>query len=74
MPYRVAWAAFLAPALALAQTIPTETRISNLEAAVKSAQSAGDNAWMLVSAVFVIVFNLAADIIYGLLDPRIRIR
>jgi peptide/nickel transport system permease protein len=31
-------------------------------------------AWMLVSAVFVILFNLVADIVYGLLDPRIRQR
>ena len=31
-------------------------------------------AWMLVTAVFVILFNLAADIVYGLLDPRIRQR
>src|SRR6266850_7116577 len=56
MPNRI-WAALLAftPTLALAQSIPpaTETRIANLEAAVKSAQSAGDNAWMLVSAALV---------------------
>jgi peptide/nickel transport system permease protein len=29
-------------------------------------------AWLLVSAVIVIVFNLAADLLYGVLDPRIR--
>jgi peptide/nickel transport system permease protein len=29
-------------------------------------------AWLLVSATMVIVFNLLADIIYGYLDPRIR--
>jgi peptide/nickel transport system permease protein len=29
-------------------------------------------AWMLVSALFVIVFNLVADVLYGVLDPRIR--
>src|SRR5580692_9304086 len=59
MPYRVVWAAFLAPALALAQSIPpaTETRIRDLEAAVKSAQSAGDNAWMLVSAALVLMMT-----------------
>jgi Amt family ammonium transporter len=59
MPYRVVWAALLAPALALAQSVPpaTETRISNLEAAVKSAQSAGDNAWMLVSAALVLMMT-----------------
>src|SRR3984957_3964265 len=59
MPFRVVWAALLAPALALAQSIPpaTETRIANLEAAVKSAQSAGDNAWMLVSAALVLMMT-----------------
>lgn len=29
-------------------------------------------AWMMVVATFIIVFNLLADIIYGILDPRIR--
>ncbi|HXY85101.1 MAG TPA: ABC transporter permease [Gaiellaceae bacterium] len=29
-------------------------------------------AWLLVTAVCVIVFNLIADIVYGYLDPRIR--
>ncbi|GAA5195088.1 ABC transporter permease [Rugosimonospora acidiphila] len=28
--------------------------------------------WLLVSATIVIVFNLIADILYGILDPRIR--
>ena len=58
MPYRF-WVALLAPALAVAQALPpaTETRISNLEAAVKSAQSAGDNAWMLVSAALVLMMT-----------------
>jgi Amt family ammonium transporter len=58
MPYRF-WLALLAPALALAQALPptTDTRISNLEAAVKSAQSAGDNAWMLVSAALVLMMT-----------------
>ncbi|HEY6391302.1 MAG TPA: ammonium transporter [Bryobacteraceae bacterium] len=60
MPHRF-WAAILAlaPALALAQSIPpaTEARIANLEAAVKSAQSAGDNAWMLVSAALVLMMT-----------------
>jgi peptide/nickel transport system permease protein len=31
-------------------------------------------AWFLVVAVFVIVFNLIADMLYGVLDPRIRVR
>jgi Amt family ammonium transporter len=59
MPYRLAWAALLAPALALAQSVPptTDTRIANLEAALKSAQSAGDNAWMLVSAALVLMMT-----------------
>ena len=30
-------------------------------------------AWMIVVAVFVIAFNLLADVLYGLLDPRIRV-
>jgi peptide/nickel transport system permease protein len=30
-------------------------------------------AWFLVVAVFVIVFNLIADILYAVLDPRIRL-
>ncbi|MGH3769905.1 MAG: ABC transporter permease [Pseudonocardiaceae bacterium] len=28
--------------------------------------------WLLVSATFVILFNLAADLLYAVLDPRIR--
>jgi len=58
MHYRL-WVALLAPALALAQSAPpsTETRLANLEAAVKSAQSAGDNAWMLVSAALVLMMT-----------------
>jgi len=28
--------------------------------------------WMIIVAFFVIVFNLIADIMYGVLDPRIR--
>src|ERR1700759_4517237 len=59
MPYRVVWAALLAPALALAQSLPpaTETRLANLESSVKAAQSAGDNAWMLVSAALVLMMT-----------------
>jgi len=37
---------------------------------------AGDTAivlpWMIVTAVFIIAFNLLADVLYGVLDPRIR--
>jgi peptide/nickel transport system permease protein len=29
-------------------------------------------AWLLVTAILVVVFNLIADILYGYLDPRIR--
>src|SRR5262245_29439456 len=29
-------------------------------------------AWLMVTAVMIIVFNLIADIAYGLLDPRVR--
>jgi peptide/nickel transport system permease protein len=29
-------------------------------------------AWMIVVAAFIIVFNLLADVLYGILDPRIR--
>jgi ammonium transporter, Amt family len=58
MPYRL-WVALLAPVLALAQAAPPspEARLANLEAAVKSAQSAGDNAWMLVSAALVLMMT-----------------
>jgi peptide/nickel transport system permease protein len=28
--------------------------------------------WLLISATIVIAFNLLADILYGVLDPRIR--
>jgi peptide/nickel transport system permease protein len=28
--------------------------------------------WLLVSAIIVIAFNLVADLLYGVLDPRIR--
>ena len=48
-----------AAVLALAQAAPPspEARLANLEAAVKSAQSAGDNAWMLVSAALVLMMT-----------------
>ena len=28
--------------------------------------------WMLVVGAIIIVFNLVADVAYGLLDPRVR--
>ncbi|HCC55975.1 MAG TPA: ammonia channel protein [Solibacterales bacterium] len=40
---------------ALAQT--ADSRLASLEAATKSAQSAGDNAWMLVSAALVLMMT-----------------
>jgi ammonium transporter, Amt family len=50
----------LLPCLAFAQATapPTlEQRLTAAEAAVKSAQSAGDNAWMLVSAALVLMMT-----------------
>jgi peptide/nickel transport system permease protein len=29
-------------------------------------------AWLMVVAIAVILFNLIADILYGVLDPRVR--
>jgi peptide/nickel transport system permease protein len=29
--------------------------------------------WFLIVAIFVIVFNLIADLMYSVLDPRIRV-
>jgi Amt family ammonium transporter len=47
-----------APAALLAQSAPDlPTRITALEAATKSAQSAGDNAWMLVSSALVLMMT-----------------
>ncbi len=41
------------------------------------ALTAGDApvlvAWIIVTAIFIIVFNLIADVLYGVLDPRIRL-
>jgi peptide/nickel transport system permease protein len=28
--------------------------------------------WLMLTSVFVIAFNLIADVLYGFLDPRIR--
>jgi Amt family ammonium transporter len=50
----------LLPCLAFAQAAPPlsiEQRLLAAEAAVKSAQSAGDNAWMLVSAALVLMMT-----------------
>src|SRR5918911_2354614 len=46
------------PSALLAQTPPTlETRVAAVEAAAKAAQSAGDNAWMLVSSALVLMMT-----------------
>jgi glutathione transport system permease protein len=29
-------------------------------------------AWLMITATLIIVFNLIADILYGVLDPRVR--
>jgi peptide/nickel transport system permease protein len=29
-------------------------------------------AWLMITAIMIVVFNLIADIVYGYLDPRIR--
>ena len=29
-------------------------------------------AWLMITATVIIVFNLIADILYGILDPRVR--
>jgi peptide/nickel transport system permease protein len=31
-------------------------------------------AWLMITAVLVVLFNLLADILYGVLDPRIRMK
>ncbi len=30
-------------------------------------------AWLIVTAIFIVAFNLIADVLYGVLDPRIRL-
>jgi Amt family ammonium transporter len=56
------FAFLLLPALALAQSASPpvagmDARMAALEAATKSAQSAGDNAWMLVSSALVLMMT-----------------
>lgn len=57
--WRVPFALCLLQSILSAQSIPpaTDARIAALEEAVKSAQSAGDNAWMLVSAALVLLMT-----------------
>jgi Amt family ammonium transporter len=53
-----ALALFSTPAALLAQASPDiQARMTALEAATKSAQSAGDNAWMLISAALVLMMT-----------------
>ena len=30
-------------------------------------------AWTIITAIFIVLFNLLADVLYGVLDPRIRL-
>lgn len=39
---------------------------------IKAFDTYATVSWLLVAAVIVIVFNLLADLLYGVLDPRIR--
>ena len=50
------WSKFLLPFVAVA-AFAQDDKIAALEAAVKSAQSAGDNAWMLVAAALVLMMT-----------------
>src|SRR6201991_3167532 len=56
---RVVALLLLAPYTALLAQSPQDiqTRLSAVEAATKSAQSAGDNAWMLTSAALVLMMT-----------------
>ena len=29
-------------------------------------------AWLMITATKIIIFNLVADVLYGVLDPRVR--
>jgi len=53
------FALFAIPILAAAQTVApsVEQRLADLDKATKAAQSAGDNAWMLVSAALVLMMT-----------------
>src|SRR5947209_5140064 len=58
LPNPIRVAAFLfAPALLAQSNVDPQARIAALETAVKNAQSAGDNAWMLVSAALVLMMT-----------------
>ena len=64
-----------ASAAAFAQTVPPltiEQRLAKAEEAVKAAQSAGDNAWMLVSAALVLMMTGPGLALFygGLVRPK----
>ncbi|ATY14644.1 ABC transporter permease [Amycolatopsis sp. AA4] len=40
--------------------------------AIKRSDVYAVEAWLLIAATFIILLNLVADLLYGLLDPRIR--
>jgi peptide/nickel transport system permease protein len=44
-----------------------------LEDGIRDNDINGVLGWLLVSAVFVVLFNLIADLLYAVLDPRIRL-
>ncbi|HLK62753.1 MAG TPA: ammonium transporter [Bryobacteraceae bacterium] len=58
LPKLCALLLFASPAILLAQApVDISSRIASLETATKSAQSAGDNAWMLVSSALVLMMT-----------------
>ena len=66
--------AYLIGCSALAQTAPisTEAKLAAVEAAAKAAQSAGDNAWMLISAALVLMMTGPGLALFygGLVRPK----
>src|ERR671939_951782 len=48
---------FTAPALGQTPSLSVEERLAKVEAAAAGAQSAGDNAWMLVCAALVLLMT-----------------
>jgi len=66
--------ALLAPTMTWAQSLPpaAEARLAAVETATKSAQSAGDNAWMLVSAALVLMMTGPGLALFygGLVRPK----
>lgn len=54
---RLPWLLVIPALAAAAPAVPVETRLDAVEAAAKSAQMAGDNAWMLTSAALVLMMT-----------------